>query len=208
MNQCEKLFLPIAKPFEYDVPWLYLDNASAATMTGGIGCVISLEQAKSLPFTIGDLPASVAQIVTNYQRVAAMAPGKKYTYYEYTGCLILEPNARETLFYSRTGPMVQHLVHVFVDFLSWPMPAQLPTLNMIFELGPEKFDDYLHWKLAAAQKDWVHASKECGIDVELRAFDDRNRWMTAQFVAASQEQTSVMGVVGNPTTPFTSSSPN
>jgi hypothetical protein len=184
----EQIFIAKVPQFEDTIPWLYLDNDEPANVTVGIGCEIGLEEAMTLPFSIGPYLATPTQIQQEFMKVRGMNRGERASAYRYNGCLTLSTDAIADLLQRRTAAAVADLNGIFPDFPEWPPSCRAAAINMRFQLGdgvpgppPTGLHAYQLWIAAARVHNWLACAQQSAINDWNVAFDIRNRWMHEMF---------------------------
>lgn len=187
-------YTPACAELEGTVPWMYLDTKG--NVTAAIGLMLpDIAAAMALPFwTPGFTRFSTdLEVSLEFGRVSKMAPGFKPTAYRNN---VLSPLLRgvdiDAMLAKELGGLIAELVGAFPAFWSWPQPAQLGALDMIYNLGgtkllgsAERFSAFPDWKAAAMREDWPVCMEQCergGIS------SIRNTWTQGQFNDASMAQ--------------------
>jgi GH24 family phage-related lysozyme (muramidase) len=178
--------------FEGKVPTMYRDTKGNVTV--GVGLELpTLESALDLPFyrhagVQPDVRATEAEIETDYYRVANMNFGGVYgpAYFAQLGALFLQGADIDKLLRSFVVKNDAALASHFTSYDSWPSPAKLGYLDMVYNLGPMRlFVEYTHMNAAAAIGDWKTCAGQCSRDASDPAFVRRNQWTIQQFLAAA-----------------------
>jgi len=167
-------------------PFLYLDTASPPRVTVGIGKAVTLSQALALPFTIGDRPATVAEITADYKRVAGATGGLRADAYSHLSTCRLSEEAIVALFEASVAEFEGQLRKLFPDFDSFPDAAKLGCLDVIFQVGAGNLKAHFpKFVKAVRAKDWAVAAVESHRSESSEA---RNDAVAALFTQASIER--------------------
>jgi len=170
--------------FEGNIPHMYLDTKGL--VTAGIGHMIpNLDWAQQIPFVGRNTgaPASAGDIQTDYQAVAAAVKGQGPG--AYTGITALDlPDgwAVQDASQRLQGEYLPPLKAQYPAYETYPQPAQIALLDMIYNLGGPGLAKFVQFKAAVVAGDWQLASQQCyrnGIQLA------RNNWAAQQFLAAA-----------------------
>jgi GH24 family phage-related lysozyme (muramidase) len=159
------------KTWEGDYSHMYLDTRSVVTV--GVGKALFKDSdATALPFVIRiesggrfcavGRAATAAEITTDFNEVTKQTPGLLAgTYKKYTKCDLPQSSIDELLL-KTIQDFDARLRARLTDFASYPDPAQLGLLEMIYNLGEKglftKFPTFITYVQA---QDWTKASNEC-----------------------------------------------
>lgn len=175
----------LISPHEGNVPWIY--RCTAGRVTVGVGCVLqSPEVAASLAFVVGDRPATETEIVSGYHAVAAMPPGLRSAAYRPANQgLELPADAISRLFEGRVRIFLRSLARSFQDFEQWPEPAQLATLDWVFNCGVGALMATHHLAPALSRHDWTTAAAACHRAASSEDRNDQTRDLYLEAARAS-----------------------
>jgi GH24 family phage-related lysozyme (muramidase) len=199
--------------WEGDIPFMYLDSVNKVTV--GIGCLLSsVEDAEALGFVYredlkadgsiakggarkGDT-ASKSAIAKDYQDVAGQAgQGWAAKSFKAVTLLDLPTDAIDSLFYGRVATFEQNLKGIFTDYDSFPAPAQLALMDMVFNLGTHglvsKFPALVE---AAKKRDWSQAAAECH---RKKPIPERRNSRTAELFSEAADDEKVLQQHKKPT---------
>ena len=150
-------------PFEGNISHMYLDTEGLVTV--GIGNMLPNAQAAcALAFVnrTTAAPATIAEIVADFERVTLQKKGMRASSYRAFTELDMSPAQIDTLFNRRVDEFVGQLQTHYVGFSRFPPSAQLAILDMAFNLGASAVKK--RWpKLNQAidRGDWAAAAVEC-----------------------------------------------
>jgi hypothetical protein len=167
--------------FEGSVSWMYLDSRGNVTCAVG-QLLATAADACSLPFHLDGMPASYADIIDDWKRVKAMAPGHSPSYYHSDSSPILSGPDIANLLRSRVVGFDSQLAKRFAGWDDFPEEVKLALLDMEFNLGDGGEAKYTHMNASVVAEDWAAASTQCyrhGPDAE------RNIWCENQFRKAA-----------------------
>lgn len=171
--------------FEGSVPWLYRDTVGKVTV--GVGLMLpDLATAQALPFNINDMggetTATTDDITKDWNRVMQMAPSLTANAYHSNGSVYLDPTDITAQLVSVLTIFDADLRQRFSGWTSFPEPAQLALLDMIYNLGPYGvFHGYPSMCGAVDAGNWITAATQCGRRGPSAA---RNLWTKNQFLIA------------------------
>jgi hypothetical protein len=177
----------IASPsFEGSVPYMYLDSAGAGNVTTAAGLLLpNLDAALALPWYTADFAREARQqeIASEFSRVKAMKPAMPASYYQRKATSPLLRDVDIThITATELGGMAKELEQHLPAVGSWPVPAILAALDMIWNLGGAKlFNEFPLWRNSAQAGNYFGMSLQChrnGIS------DARNAWARDQFSKA------------------------
>jgi GH24 family phage-related lysozyme (muramidase) len=172
--------------FEGSIPWMYLD--SVGNVTVGVGDMLpDAASAQALAFVDNTgQTAAAAAIVTDFQRVAAMASDMGSRAYLTAASLQLPPGRIASLLMTTVLKFDNSLRAEFAAYDTFPDTAKLGLLDMVFNLGPAGlFNGFPTFMGYARNTDWANAATECnrrGISAA------RNAWTVEQFTQAATLQ--------------------
>lgn len=158
-------------PFEGSVPFIYADTKGLPTV--GVGNLLAtVDDAVRLPFIISGRPASspVAAsgdyIARDWRSVRNAGAGHAAHWYRQLTRCELPAQAIRDLFDRRVDSFFDQLTHTFPAFPSWREPAQLATLDWVFNVGVGKpggagLLGTVHLKAALYAQDWHAAAAAC-----------------------------------------------
>jgi len=171
------------KRFEGVVEWMYLDTRGLVTV--GVGEMLpDVARAQSLPFVDSSgQPATPDAILADFKRVSDLAPAHSPDFYRVPTSLVLPPDAIDTLLMNRVTDFDGQLSERFPAYASFPDPAKLGLLDMIYNLGAAKlFDTFHHFMSSVDNQDWLGAADNCH---RMGPSQARNDWTRQQFEAAA-----------------------
>lgn len=182
--------LALIGSFEGRVPWMYLDTNGYVTV--GIGNLLATPQtALALVWYHNALhddagqEAGPTEISDEWARVHAAVPGRVASSYRAITMLELADAETDRLFGKRVDEFEVQLVGEFPDFPTWPEPAQLGALDMIFNCGlGELKRDFPHYMQALHDGDFAGAAEHCHRKSK-RGGDERNEAVRKLFEAAA-----------------------
>ena len=184
-------YLPIARRFEGDIPWLYLDTVNKVTI--GIGHMIPTADAVSaIPLGRDGQAASEADKRTAYAAVAAATDRslRGANAFQDLSDLRVSQEQSAALFVAKFAEIFAEAQRQFQDvgggFAAWPKRVQLATFDMAYNLGPQglyrSFPTFRTKGLAV--RDYLVCARECR---RIGPSPARNTWTRDQFEAAAQE---------------------
>lgn len=174
--------------WEGDVTHAYLDTAKPANVTVGRGYLIgSLVAMLELPWRDAfESVATQSQIVTEWNRLRAMPPGKAAKFYFSPNGLTLRQPDIDALTFRVINACIADLRVDFPGFAAFPDSAKLGLLDMRYNLGNARLKGtYPNLDACVNRRDWKGAAKECGRNTADEAFASRNEWTKAQFLNAA-----------------------
>jgi len=169
--------------FEGIVPWMYLDTRGYVTV--GVGELIATAtRAQSLSFVdANNQPATADTILAEYDRVSALPPAKMAGFYRSPTSPILPHTTIDTLLMQHLTFFDGQLNQQFANYSTFPDPAKLGLLDMIYNLGVTGlFKGYPSFMGYVQNKDWSNAAKQCHRNGPSLA---RNNWTNQQFLLAA-----------------------
>lgn len=172
------------KIFEDTVPWMYLDIKGLVTV--GVGEMLdNAAKAQALAFVDSDGQAATPEaILADFNRVHALSPAHGPNFYRSSSSPVLPPPAIDALLLDHVESFEAELSARFPAYASFPDPAKLGLLDMIYNLGSNKlFNTFPHFMAAVGQQDWLGAAANCH---RLGPNQARNDWTHDQFLAAAQ----------------------
>src|SRR5208283_529589 len=121
--------------FEGIIPWMYLDTRGFVTV--GVGELLaSSARAQSLGFVdINGQPLTPNAILTDYLRVQALPPARAAGFYRSSSSPILPHAAIDSLLMQHLAFFDGQLAQQFAEYSTFPEPAKLGLLDMIYNLG-------------------------------------------------------------------------
>jgi len=169
--------------FEGTVPWMYLDTRGLVTV--GVGEMLANSaRAQSLGFVDSSgQPATQNAILAEFNRVSALAPAKVPGFYRTPSSPVLLHPSIDTLLMRHLTFFDGQLSARFAAYASFPDPAKLGLLDMIYNLGVTGlFHGFPHFMGCADRQDWLSASGQCHRSGPSQT---RNDWTKQQFLAAA-----------------------
>lgn len=184
-------YLPIARRFEGDIPWLYLDTVNKVTV--GIGHMLPNAAAVSaIPLARNGKPASEADKQAAYAAVAAARDRalRGANAFQDLSDLRIDADQSAALFRGKFAEIFAETQRLFRTvgggFAAWPTRVQLATFDMAYNLGPQGlysgFPTFRTKGLAVG--DYQVCAEECR---RVGPSPARNTWTRDQFEAAAQE---------------------
>ena len=171
------------KNFEGSVPWMYLDTKGLVTV--GVGQMLrDSASAQSLAFVDSSgQPATPDAILADFGRVSGLDPAHSPGFYRVPASLALPPDAIDTLLMNRVTDFDSQLSGRFPAYPSFPDPAKLGLLDMIYNLGGAKlFGTFHHFMSCVDNQDWQGAADNCH---RMGPSQARNDWTKRRFQAAA-----------------------
>ncbi len=149
--------------YEKCVDHLYKDDKGYPT--AGCGNLMALATMLALPWLRrnDDAPASHDDIMSDWNSIARLPGNMSDAYYAKFTKLYLPVDLIKRLFASRVAEFTDQLTGIYADFESWPQPAQLAELDMIFNLGIgtyKTFETHIE-ALKKRPPDWQGAAASC-----------------------------------------------
>lgn len=143
--------------------FMYLDSKGYVTV--GIGNMLpSAAVARELRFITQatGYKATTEEIDADYASVAAQKKGKSANFYRSFTKLDLPDVEVNDLFRSRVAEFQTQLRRVFPKYDSYPSPAQLALLDMVFNMGTGSLRSKFPKMTKSVQsEDWATAATEC-----------------------------------------------
>ncbi len=176
----------LVQPHEGCKPFLYLDTAKPPRVTVGIGNAVTLRAALCLPFTIDGRPATADEITADYNRVARAAGGLRAEAYSLLSVCRLSDEAIVQLFEKRIPEFEKQLLRIFPAYATFPEPARLALLDLIFQTGAGNLTAHFPNFVAcvrATPPDWEGAAHESH---RRESSDERNGETFALFEEAAR----------------------
>ena len=169
--------------FEGTVPWMYLDTKGFVTV--GVGELLA-NAAKAETLTFVDPegePCTQVAILDEFNRVSALVPAKVAAFYRLPTSPVLPHAAIDTLLMNHLNFFDGQLVTRFGNYASFPDPAKLGLLDMIYNLGQVGlFQHFPHFMTAVDKQDWLGAAANCH---RVGPSQARHDWTRQQFLAAA-----------------------
>ena len=151
------------KEGEGSIPHMYLDTRGFVTVAVG-QLLKTVEAAQELDFVNRDTgqPAGEAEIAEDYASVKQQEAGKIASQYRQFTKLDMPGPAMDALLDKRIEGFVEGLRRDFPQYDSYPDPAKLGLMDMVFNLGNagvvNKFPTFTR---AARSQDWATCAREC-----------------------------------------------
>ncbi len=171
--------------FEGVVPWMYLDTRGYVTV--GVGEMLATsDRAQSLGFLdTNNQPVAPTAILADYTRVSALPPAKVAGFYRSSNSPILLHTAIDSLLMQHLIFFDNQLSQKFANYSSFPDPAKLGLLDMIYNLGSTGlFNGFPTFMGCVQRQDWPNAATQCQRNGPSPA---RNEWTKQQFLAAAAD---------------------
>jgi len=174
--------------FEGTVPWMYLDTRGFVTV--GVGELLAnAAKAETLAFVNPDgQPSTQDAIVDEFNRVSGLVPAKVAAFYRSPASPVLPHALIDTLLMNHLNFFDGQLAGRLSNYASFPDPAKLALLDMIYNLGQVGlFQHFPHFMAAVGKQDWLGAAANCH---RVGPSQARNDWTQQQFLAAAAAATS------------------
>ncbi len=121
--------------FEGCIPWMYVDSVGRVTV--GVGCMLpDVATAETLPFLAGGQAATAAQIGADFERLMAMPPAKAAAFYKSADSPLLPQAVIDAKLLATLQSFEAQMRGFLGGYDSFPDPAKLALLDMIYNLGP------------------------------------------------------------------------
>lgn len=169
--------------FEGIVPWMYLDTRSFVTV--GVGEMLAnADRAQSLAFVdASNQPVSPDAILADYNRVLSLPAGRLFGFYRSATSPTLPHAAIDSLLLQHLTYFDGQLSQQFSAYSTFPDPAKLALLDMIYNLGVTGlFKGYPTLMGNVQKQDWANAAKQCHRNGPSQS---RNDWTNQQFLTAA-----------------------
>lgn len=170
--------------FEGKIPWMYLDDATPANVTAGIGFMLpNLDAALALPWYVTDFSreATAKEVASEFVRVKAMAPSMAALRYQIGNSLMLTDTDMHSMLARELGGIDAELAAAYATYKVWPVPAKLAALDMAYNLGFAGLKKFAHFNAAADAEDWMACSNQCD---RKGPGPERNQWTQEKFLQA------------------------
>jgi GH24 family phage-related lysozyme (muramidase) len=165
------------------VPWMYLDTKGFVTV--GVGELLANPaNAQALAFVDADnQPSTPEAILADYQRVSALAPAKLPGFYRSSTSPTLPHATIDALLLHHVTFFDGQLAQRFPNYSSFPDPAKLGLLDMIYNLGVTGlFKGFPMFMSFVQNQNWAGAATQCHRNGPSQT---RNDWTRQQFLAAA-----------------------
>jgi GH24 family phage-related lysozyme (muramidase) len=169
--------------FEGTVPWMYLDTKGFVTV--GVGEMLAnAPKAQTLAFVdSAGQPSTQDAIHAEFNRVSSLLPAKTAGFYRLPTSPVLPHAAIDTLLMNHLNLFDGQLAGRFPAYASFPDPAKLGLLDMIYNLGAAKlFGTFSHFMSSVDNQDWLGAAANCH---RVGPNQARNDWTKQQFITAA-----------------------
>jgi GH24 family phage-related lysozyme (muramidase) len=169
--------------FEGTVPWMYLDTKGFVTV--GVGELLAnITKAQTLTFVDPDgQPSTQDAILDEFNRVSGLVPAKVAAFYRSPASPVLPHAAINTLLMNHLNFFDGQLSTRFPQYASFPDPAKLGLLDMIYNLGQVGlFQHFPRFMTAVDRQDWLGVAANCHRAGPSQA---RNDWTRQQFLDAA-----------------------
>jgi GH24 family phage-related lysozyme (muramidase) len=169
--------------FEGVVPWMYLDTRGFVTV--GVGELLAAAgRAQTLPFLDGTgAPVTPDLILAEFNRVLALAKGQQADAYRAAASPTLSADSITGLLTAHVQIFDGQLSAKFANYATFPDPAKLGLLDMIYNLGAQGlFAGYPTFMGDVINENWAGAAAQCYRHGPSAA---RNTWTQQQFLAAA-----------------------
>ena len=174
--------------FEGSVPWMYLDSRGYVTV--GVGDMLpNVASAQALAFVDEAGTASIGgDISADFLRVAALEPNLRPAAYRSPSSPQLPQDVIASGLRAQLIDFENDLSGRLGNYASFPDPAKLGLLDMIFNLGESKlFNGFPTFIRYVGNTDWANAAMQCH---RVGPGDARNAWTAHQFSLAATLQSS------------------
>lgn len=184
--------------FEGTVPWMYLDTRGFVTV--GVGELLANSaKAETLAFLDPEgEPCTQDAIVDEFNRVSDLVPAKVAAFYRLPSSPVLPHAAIDELLMNHLDFFDGQLAGRFANYASFPDPAKLGLLDMIYNLGQVGlFQHFPHFMAAVDKQDWLGAAANCH---RVGPSQPRNDWTRQQFLDAAAAAVPASGSDATPAT--------
>jgi GH24 family phage-related lysozyme (muramidase) len=170
--------------FEGIVPWMYLDTKGFVTVAVG-ELLANPASALALAFVdANNQPSTPDAVQSEYSRVSTLPPGRyPAAFYRTLASPTLPHPAIDALLLNQLTHFDTQLSQRFRDYLTFPDPAKLGLLDMVYNLGVtglfRGFPTFMNY---VQDQNWAAAATQChrnGPSLQ------RNDWTRQQFLAAA-----------------------
>jgi GH24 family phage-related lysozyme (muramidase) len=192
-----KIVIDLLKAGEGVTTFLYQDSVGLVTI--GVGNLVPNAEA-AIAISLIHENGSIA---TNSEKILAYetiynAPGKRTTgrsyradYYASMTSLRMSVDEVDRLLARRIAEFYAQTKRIFPHFDSFPEPAKIAIMDMIFNLGYGKFNtQYVRFQAAVRDHDWQRASEQCQRSgpSEARNRETRNLFTQAADLTRNQQR--------------------
>ena len=167
--------------FEGSIPWMYLDTVGKVTV--GVGLMLpDTSAAQRLPFVLGERPATAGEIVSEFNRVQAMAMGRPAQFYHHVGAPELPPAEIDSLLRTVLLGFEGELRAGLAGYDSFPEGVKMALLDMAYNLGPMGLlHGYPRLIAAVEAGNWVQAA---ALSFRHGPGAARNQWTQQMFLSS------------------------
>ena len=169
--------------FEGIVPWMYLDTRGYITV--GVGEMLATApRAQSLAFVdTNNQAVNPDVILSDYTRVLTLPPARLAAFYRSSSSPTLPHAQIDSLLMEHLIFFDKQLSQQFPTYSSFPDPAKLGLLDMIYNLGAiGLFRGFPTFMGYVQNRDWPNAALQCQRNGPSPA---RNGWTKQQFLEAA-----------------------
>ncbi|MBR0565095.1 hypothetical protein J5J83_03060 [Azoarcus sp. L1K30] len=162
--------------YEGKISHMYLDSNGFVTV--GVGHLVSsLAEAQSLPFkTEKSMPASAADIKSDYESVKKQPSNRLSSYYKSHTKLVLQDAEIDSLTNQHIDSFEKELKLIYNGFDTMPSEVKLALLDLIFNIGMQKLkNNWPTFNAAIKAKDWQKAADNSSRTSPISA--ERNKYV-------------------------------
>ena len=160
---------------------MYRDTVGKVTI--GVGLMLpEVKAAESLPFLLGNRPATPQEIAAEYTRVDSLPQARAATFYKSPNSLELPQTTIDAKLISILQGFETDLRTHLARYDTLPDGVKLALLDMTYNLGPAGlFKDFPHLIAAVESGSWAEAAAHC---LRRGPSAARNNWTREQFLSA------------------------
>lgn len=161
-------FIRFTAQLEGETTWMYQDIKGLVT-TGYGNLIDTVEDAQILKWYHKDgTQASNWEVSAQWHNVKAIKghTNAPFTYWRDHSSINLSVDELNAFAYAVLLRFELALKSrpEFRLYSTWPADAQLAVLSMAWAMGPDKFSQFVKFRLALDSMDWVRAANECKMD--------------------------------------------
>jgi len=148
---------------ENDIPWLYLDTRGLVTT--GVGHMLhGAPEASRLPFNLGDRPATVGEITSDFVRVLSMPPAHVAAFYRSPRSVTLPVGYGRTLCQQElAGTYLPGIAKLVPDLYSHPAGAIRALVAISYTCGLGGLATFTHTLAAINARDYRTAAAQAHV---------------------------------------------